>query len=50
MDSQKRKQRVIFRPSTSIDEFKAELRSCVRGSRILSKKLKEIWEILHVHD
>jgi len=41
---------ITIAPSTNIEEFKRELKGCVRGSKVPAKKLKEIWGVLHDHD
>jgi len=41
---------VVLKPTVDVAMFKAELKGCVRGSKIPPERLKEIWGIGHAHD
>lgn len=41
---------VVLKPTVDVKTFKAELKGCVRGSKIPPERLKEIWGIRHAHD
>lgn len=40
---------IVLKPALEVENFVAELRGCVRGSRIKPSELKEIWGITHAH-
>jgi len=40
---------IVLKPALKVEEFIAELRGCVHGSRIKPQELKEIWGIAHAH-
>ena len=40
---------LIIKPAARSDEFKAELKGCIHGSKIPVSELKEIWGINHAH-
>lgn len=40
---------IVLKPALEAEKFAAELRGCVRGSRIRPNELKEIWGIAHAH-
>jgi len=44
-----RGEEVVLKPVLDVEKFVAELRGCVRGSRIKPDELKEIWGIAHAH-
>lgn len=41
---------LILRPSVDADEFIAQLRGCVSGSKLKAEELKDIWGVRHPHD
>lgn len=44
-----RGEEIVLKPALTVEKFVAELRGCVRGSRIKPSELKEIWGITHAH-
>jgi len=40
---------IVLKPMLDVEKFIAELRGCVRGSRIRPRELKEIWGVKHAH-
>lgn len=40
---------VVLKPVLDVENFIAELKGCVRRSRIKPSELKEIWGIAHAH-
>ncbi|MEM0121540.1 MAG: AbrB family transcriptional regulator [Thermoprotei archaeon] len=41
---------LILSPEVEVDEFIAQLKGCVHGSRIKPEDLKDIWGVAHSHD
>ena len=44
-----RGEEIVLKPALEVRKLTAELRGCVRGSRIKPGKLKEIWGVAHAH-
>jgi len=44
-----RDREIVLKPVLKVEEFAAELRGCVHGSRIKPGELKEIWGVEHAH-
>ncbi|HID91200.1 TPA: AbrB/MazE/SpoVT family DNA-binding domain-containing protein [Candidatus Bathyarchaeota archaeon] len=40
---------IVLKPAVSVEEFFAELRGCIRSSRVRPERLKEIWGVGHAH-
>ena len=40
---------IVLKPALDVEKFIAELKGCVRGSRIRPHELKEIWGVKHAH-
>ena len=45
-----RGEELVLKPALKVETFIAELKGCVRGSRIRPTELKEIWGTAHAHD
>ena len=40
---------IVLRPRVDVDEFIAQFKGCISGSRVKASELKEIWGTEHAH-
>lgn len=46
---QLREKEIVLKPAVDVEQFIAELKGCVHGSRVKPSELKEIWGATHAH-